>query len=138
MKKNDDSLYWQNIQLYSFGILFNAVKLCIDDYNLEYRQGIWFYKLFEDYNLPTYLVVANLAFTGLLVSWIMKFADSIVKVYSTSMAMLVTMIASIWLFSLQPTLQLLLGIFCASSSLQLYYMKPSDLGASAPPKASPP
>lgn len=28
----------------------------------------------------TYLVVANLGLTGLLVSWIMKFADSIMKV----------------------------------------------------------
>jgi hypothetical protein len=85
------------------------------------------------------------------------------------MAMLVTMILSVWLFDLQPTvqvrnrvsttvlndtlqgsmlaflvvwrgrleltdrmfvwdaLQLVLGICCASSSLQLYYMKPTDL-----------
>jgi UDP-sugar transporter A1/2/3 len=47
----------------------------------------------------------NLAFTGLLVSWIMKFADTIVKVYSTSMAMLVTMLISAWLFNVQPNLQ---------------------------------
>ena len=40
----------------------------------------------------TWAVVCNLAFTGLLVSWIMKYADTIVKVYSTSMAMLVTMV----------------------------------------------
>ena len=27
MKRNDDSLHWQNIQLYTFGILFNGLGL---------------------------------------------------------------------------------------------------------------
>ena len=36
------------------------------------------------YSLVTWLVVANLGFTGLLVSWVMKFADSIMKVGSHS------------------------------------------------------
>lgn len=35
----------------------------------------------------------------------MKFADSIVKVYATSLAMLLTTLASIAFFSLTPTLQ---------------------------------
>ena len=30
--------------------------------------------------MVTLLVVANMAFSGLLVSWVMKFADSIMKV----------------------------------------------------------
>jgi hypothetical protein len=57
------------------------------------------------YSPVVWCVVMNLAFTGLLVSWIMKFADTIVKVYSTSMAMLVTMLISAWLFNVQPNLQ---------------------------------
>ena len=36
----------------------------------------------------------------------MKYADSIVKVYSTSMAMLVTMVVSIFLFGISPNMQL--------------------------------
>jgi UDP-sugar transporter A1/2/3 len=79
------------------------------------------------YTLVVWCVAGNLAFTGLLVSWIMKFADTIVKVYSTSMAMLVTMLISAWLFDLQPSLQLLLGILTATASLNLYYMNPLDL-----------
>ena len=57
----------------------------------------------------------------------MKFADSIVKVYATSLAMFLTMMVSLWLFDFQLTLQLLLGILSASSSLQLYYMRPQDM-----------
>lgn len=82
----------------------------------------------------TWLVVANLAGTGLLVSWVMKYADSIVKVYATSMAMLVTMVLSIYLFNLVATLQLFLGILGASISLILYYMRPEDLSVAEGPE----
>ena len=83
----------------------------------------------------------------------MKFADTIVKVYATSSAMLLTMLISVcpklsntetlnqfvsflahkplltaniyWLFGLEPKLQLFVGIIVAAISLQLYFM-PSD------------
>ena len=83
--------------------------------------------MFHGYNKWTYLVVCTLSSSGLLVSWIMKYADSIVKVYATSMAMLVTMVVSILLFGQNPTLQLLLGILTATASLQMYYMGHDDL-----------
>jgi len=127
MKQNDDSLYWQNVQLYSFGVLFNAIALTVDDINHNFANGFWPHYMFHGYTWIVWCVVINLAFTGLLVSWIMKFADTIVKVYSTSMAMLVTMLISAWLFGMQPNLQLLLGILTASASLNLYYMNPLDL-----------
>jgi UDP-sugar transporter A1/2/3 len=127
MKQNDDCLYWQNVQLYSFGVLFNAVALTLDDVNNSFSNGFWPQTMFNGYTAIVWCVVFNLAFTGLLVSWIMKFADTIVNVYSTSMAMLVTMLISAWLFNMQPNLQLLLGIVTASASLNLYYMNPRDL-----------
>lgn len=46
-------------------------------------QGIWLGNLLKGYNPVTFMVVANLAFSGLLVSWVMKFADSIMKVSSS-------------------------------------------------------
>mmetsp|Transcript_52444 Transcript_52444/g.166801 ORF Transcript_52444/g.166801 Transcript_52444/m.166801 type:complete len:327 (+) Transcript_52444:194-1174(+) len=106
MKRNDDSLYWQNMQLYGFGVLFNALRLTFDDINNGFNKGAWPFTMFDGYDAITVLVVCNLAFTGLLVSWVMKYADSIVKVYSTSMAMLVTMVVSIFLFGISPNMQL--------------------------------
>lgn len=38
------------------------------------------------------------------------------------MAMLLTMIMSVWLFAFTPTLQLLLGVVVASVSIALYYL----------------
>ncbi|KAA8516144.1 hypothetical protein F0562_019323 [Nyssa sinensis] len=108
MKKNNDSLYWQNVQLYTFGAIFNMARLLLDDFRGGFEKGPWWQRLFNGYSITTWLVVFNLGSTGLLVSWLMKYADNIVKVYSTSMAMLLTMVISAFLFNFRPTLQLFL------------------------------
>ncbi|KAJ6799470.1 CMP-sialic acid transporter 1 [Iris pallida] len=109
MKKNSDSLYWQNVQLYLFGAIFNMARLLWDDFRVGFDRGPWWQRLFNGYTITTWLVVLNLGSTGLLVSWLMKYADNIVKVYSTSMAMLLTMILSVYLFTFKPTVQLFFG-----------------------------
>ncbi|KAH7441380.1 hypothetical protein KP509_03G035500 [Ceratopteris richardii] len=118
MKKTNESLYWQNAQLYLFGVLFNFLRLVLEGG----WQKVW--GLFNGYDVMTWLVVLNLGCTGLLVSWIMKYADNIVKVYATSMAMLLTMILSIFLFNFRPSLQLFLGIIICTMSLQMYFTPP--------------
>ncbi|KAI5647159.1 hypothetical protein M9H77_33164 [Catharanthus roseus] len=127
MKKNNDSLYWQNVQLYTFGAIFNLGRIVFDDFRSGFEKGPWWQRLFNGYTITTWLVVLNLGSTGLLVSWLMKFADNIVKVYSTSMAMLLTMILSIYLFNFKPTLQLFLGIIICMMSLHMYFAPPTML-----------
>lgn len=58
------------------------------------------------------------------------------QVYATSMAMLVTMAASVALFGLEPSLQLALGIATAIISLMLYYLPASALVTSEAPGAA--
>ncbi|KAM7472274.1 hypothetical protein LguiA_010457 [Lonicera macranthoides] len=127
MKKNNDSLYWQNVQLYTFGSIFNMARLLVDDFRGEFERGPWWQRLFYGYSITTWLVVLNLGSTGLLVSWLMKYADNIVKVYSTSMAMLLTMVLSVFLFNFKPTVQLFLGIIICMMSLHMYFAPPNVL-----------
>ncbi|XP_039144145.1 CMP-sialic acid transporter 1 [Dioscorea cayenensis subsp. rotundata] len=127
MKKNNDSLYWQNVQLYTFGAIFNMLRLLWDDFRIGFDKGPWWQRLFNGYTLTTWLVVLNLGSSGLLVSWLMKYADNIIKVYATSMAMLLTMIISIYLFSFQPTIQLFLGITICMMSVHMYFAPPQML-----------
>ncbi|PAN23929.1 hypothetical protein PAHAL_4G134200 [Panicum hallii] len=122
MKKNNDSLYWQNVQLYTFGVIFNMGWLIYGDFKAGFELGPWWQRLFNGYSVTTWMVVFNLGSTGLLVSWLMKYSDNIVKVYSTSMAMLLTMVLSIYLFSVKATIQLFLGIIICIISLQMYFM----------------
>ncbi|GFY92335.1 nucleotide-sugar transporter family protein [Actinidia rufa] len=121
MKKNNDSLYWQNLQLYMFGAIFNMARLVLDDFRGRFEKGPWWHRIFNGYSITTFMVVLNLGSTGLLVSWLMKYADNIVKVYSTSMAMLLTMVLSIFFFNFRPTLQLFLGIIVCMMSLHMYF-----------------
>ncbi|XP_074317567.1 CMP-sialic acid transporter 1-like isoform X2 [Silene latifolia] len=127
MKKNNDSLYWQNVQLYTFGTLFNMARLIVDDFRSGFQKGAWWQRLFDGYSLTTWLVVLNLGSSGLLVSWLMKYADNIVKVYSTSMAMLLTMVLSVYLFNFKPTLQLFLGIIICMMSVHMYFSPSNSL-----------
>lgn len=127
MKKNNDSLYWQNVQLYTFGAIFNMARLIVDDFRSGFEKGPWWGRLFDGYSISTWMVVLNLGSSGLLVSWLMKYADNIVKVYSTSMAMLLTMILSVYMFNFKPTLQLFLGIIICMMSVHMYFAPPSML-----------
>ncbi|XP_021757613.1 CMP-sialic acid transporter 1-like isoform X1 [Chenopodium quinoa] len=127
MKKNNDNLYWQNVQFYTFGTIFNLARLVLDDFTSGFEKGPWWQRLFDGYSMATWLVVLNLGSSGLLVSWIMKYADNIVKVYATSMAMLLTMLLSVYLFEFKPTLQLFLGIIICMMSLHMYFAPPNVL-----------
>ncbi|KAJ7952110.1 putative Cmp-sialic acid transporter [Quillaja saponaria] len=127
MKKNNDSFYWQNVQLYTFGAIFNMGRLILDDFRIGFEKGPWWQRLFNGYNTTTWMVVLNLGSTGLLVSWLMKYADNIVKVYSTSMAMLLTTVLSVYLFTFKPSLQLFLGIIICMMSLHMYFAPPNML-----------
>ncbi|CAN0925915.1 CMP-sialic acid transporter 1 [Linum grandiflorum] len=113
--------------LFRFGVIFNMAKLIVDDFQSGFEKGPWWQRLFNGYSITTWLVVLNLGSTGLLVSWLMKYADNIVKVYSTSMAMLLTMVLSVFLFSFKPTLQLFLGIVICMMSLHMYFAPPNKL-----------
>ncbi|KAE8721481.1 CMP-sialic acid transporter 1 [Hibiscus syriacus] len=81
MKKNNDSLYWHNVQLYTFGAIFNMARLVFDDFRDEFERGPWWQRLFTGYSFTTWMVVLNLGSCGLLISWIMKYADNIVKLF---------------------------------------------------------
>eukprot|EP00959_Pyramimonas_sp_CCMP1952_P094729 1981603-Pyramimonas_sp.AAC.1 len=71
MKGNDDSIHWQNAQLYGFGVLFNLIRLTIDDAAYNWNNGFWLITLLHGYSPATWLVICNLAFSGLLVSFVM-------------------------------------------------------------------
>ena len=128
LKKNDDNLYWQNVQLYGFGMLFNAARLTYDDMQANFAHGSWLTNCLNGYSLVTFLIVINFSFSGLFISWLQKFADTIVKVYATSSAMLLTALLSVWFFDLAPTLQLFLGMIIACISLNLYFLPADPVG----------
>lgn len=109
-----DSLQLQNVHMYFFGILFNAFSLFIMD-------GVNVTSIFDGFDSITWLVVFNYSFSGLVSSWVMRFADNMVKIYAVSTSMALTTLVSIVLFDYEPTLQILFGIVSITISILMYF-----------------
>merc|ERR1711920_766043 len=117
-----DSIHWQNIQLYAWGILFNIVGMLVNNSSAVVERGF-----FDGYNMWACTVVINNALNGLAISAILKYADNIARVYAHASAMLVTMVISIFLFGQSPTPQLLIAIGVVSASAVQYNLKPEHI-----------
>uniref|UniRef100_A0A7N0UXX8 CMP-sialic acid transporter 4 n=1 Tax=Kalanchoe fedtschenkoi TaxID=63787 RepID=A0A7N0UXX8_KALFE len=105
----------QNFWLYVFGMIFNAVAIVIQDFDAVVNKGF-----FHGYSFITVLMIVNHALSGIAVSMVMKYADNIVKVYSTSVAMLLTAIVSMFLFGFHLSLAFFLGSTVVSVSVYLH------------------
>ncbi|KAL2464490.1 CMP-sialic acid transporter 4 [Forsythia ovata] len=94
----------KNFWLYVFGMAFNAMAILVQDFDAVMNKGF-----FHGYSLITVLMILNHALSGIAVSMVMKYADNIVKVYSTSVAMLLTAVLSVFLFGFHLSLAFFLG-----------------------------
>eukprot|EP00193_Tetraselmis_chui_P008587 CAMPEP_0177755804 /NCGR_PEP_ID=MMETSP0491_2-20121128/2766_1 /TAXON_ID=63592 /ORGANISM="Tetraselmis chuii, Strain PLY429" /LENGTH=338 /DNA_ID=CAMNT_0019271335 /DNA_START=122 /DNA_END=1138 /DNA_ORIENTATION=+ len=115
-KRPQRSIHVQNLYLYSFGILFNVIAIFTYDHEAVFANGF-----FAGYDWITFIMILNHALSGLAVSMVMKFANNIVKVYATSVAMLMTTLVSIPLFGFQLTLPFVLGTSVVCVAVFLHY-----------------
>lgn len=98
------------------GIVFNVFAIFLYDSDAVLSQGF-----FHGYTPVVGVMILNHALSGIAVSMVMKFADNIVKVYSTSVAMILTTLVSIPLFGFQLTLPFVLGTSVVSVAVYLHY-----------------
>lgn len=114
-KRPQRNINVQNFYLYVFGMIFNAVAIVIQDFDEVANKGF-----FHGYSFITVLMIVNHALSGIAVSMVMKYADNIVKVYSTSVAMCLTAIISVFLFGFHLSLAFFLGTIVVSVSVYLH------------------
>ncbi|KAK3194171.1 hypothetical protein Dsin_025481 [Dipteronia sinensis] len=114
-KRPSRNINVQNFWLYVFGMAFNAVAIVIQDFDAVMNKGF-----FHGYSFITVLMILNHALSGIAVSMVMKYADNIVKVYSTSVAMLLTAVVSVFLFGFHLSLAFFLGSTVVSVSVYLH------------------
>ncbi|CAK9315411.1 unnamed protein product [Citrullus colocynthis] len=105
----------QNFWLYVFGMAFNAIAMMIQDFDAIANKGF-----FHGYSFITVLMILNHALSGIAVSMVLKYADNIVKVYSTSVAMLLTAVVSVFLFGFHLSLAFFLGSTVVSVAVYLH------------------
>ncbi|KAH6822860.1 hypothetical protein C2S53_017259 [Perilla frutescens var. hirtella] len=114
-KRPSRNINVQNFWLYVFGMIFNAIAIVVQDFDAVMNKGF-----FHGYSFITVLMILNHALSGIAVSMVMKYADNIVKVYSTSVAMLLTAVVSVFLFGFHLSLAFFLGSTVVSVSVYLH------------------
>ncbi|KAG1712279.1 hypothetical protein DVH05_000029 [Phytophthora capsici] len=112
-KQSDCPFLWQSVQMYTFGVLFNAFGLFMDG-NLVV-EGV-----FHDYSGWTVAILVVNSMGGIFMACILKYLDNIACVYSHSMAMMFTTLLSMIFFAFSPSLEFACGLGVLVISIYLY------------------
>lgn len=99
LKGSKASLFLRNIQLSLFGILFG------------FGFGLYDSDAFNiaNYDMWAWITILNQAFAGLIVAMVVKYADNILKGFATSISIIISSVASIFIFDFQITHMFLIG-----------------------------
>lgn len=113
----DTSIYLQNLFLYGYGAIFNflgivGMALVKGPDNVDILQGL---------SKATILLICNNAAQGILSSFFFKYADTILKKYSSTVATIFTGIASAALFGHSLTINFMLGISIVFISMHQFF-----------------
>jgi solute carrier family 35 (UDP-sugar transporter), member A1/2/3 len=118
LKNGQSSSIWiRNIQL-SVGCLGIAlVGAFVWD-----GQAIREHGFFQGYNPIVFATVCTQAAGGLIVAVVIKYADNILKGFATSLSIILSTVASIFIFDFVPTIYFLFGSILVFAATYLYSM----------------
>jgi len=129
LKGSDVSVWMRNVQLSLLSIPLGLVTALVKDGSAISDGGFLF-----GYDSFVWFTVAQNALGGLLVAVVVKYADNILKGFACSLAIIITCIASIFLFDFSVSLQFALGGLCVISSIFLYGWQPQSKAGTLPQK----
>ncbi|KAL0358464.1 UNVERIFIED_CONTAM: CMP-sialic acid transporter 4 [Sesamum angustifolium] len=113
----DTSIYLQNLFLYGYGALFNFLGII----GSAIFKGPSSFNILEGHSKATMLLICNNAAQGILSSFFFKYADTILKKYSSTVATIFTGIASAVLFGHTLTINFMLGISVVFISMHQFF-----------------
>ncbi|GBF93921.1 CMP-sialic acid transporter-like [Raphidocelis subcapitata] len=132
-KHMETSVHLQNFFLYFYGVLFNLAGVLITGL---FEGGRGFEGLFEGLGPVTTLIIVNNAAQGILSSFFYKFADTILKKYSSTLATIFTALMSWGMFGHALTANFALGVSIVFVSMHQFFTFGEKKGP--PPPTSPP
>ncbi|KAH8955594.1 hypothetical protein BDL97_08G147600 [Sphagnum fallax] len=117
----DTSVHLQNLFLYGYGALFNFLAiLCTAIYQGAGAGGNGF-NILEGHSKATMCLIFNNAAQGILSSFFFKYADTILKKYSSTVATIFTGLASAALFGHTLTINFVLGVTIVFISMHQFF-----------------
>ncbi|XP_031091613.1 CMP-sialic acid transporter 2-like isoform X2 [Ipomoea triloba] len=113
----DTSIYLQNLFLYGYGAFFNFLGIL----GTALFKGPDSLDILQGHSRATMLLICNNAAQGILSSFFFKYADTILKKYSSTVATIFTGIASALLFGHTLTMNFILGISIVFISMHQFF-----------------
>jgi len=104
-------------------------------------QAIGEHGFFQGYNAVVFATVCVQAAGGLIVAMVIKYADNILKGFATSLSIILSTVASIFIFNFVPTIYFLFGSILVFLATYLYSMpdapKAVEITAAEPSEKNP-
>jgi len=110
----------QNFYLYIFGIISNSVTVLATS-----REQVMDGGFFKGYSKWTFLLVLVYSVYGLALSLLMKYGDSMLRVFAKVIALAGVALVSRFLFKFEPTFLLLTSAVLITISTLMYYYEPT-------------
>lgn len=119
LKTTDVSVWLRNVQLSLLSIPFGLGTCILSDWSQLTTKG-WFY----GYDAFIIYLVLLQAGGGMIVALVVKYADNILKGFATSLAIVFSCLASIYLFDFKVTMTFSIGALLVIFSIFLYSQPP--------------
>lgn len=121
LKGAEISVWMRNVQMSLLSLPMATVTCFITEYSTISTKGF-----FHGYDaFVIYTIVLN-AGGGLIVAMVVKYADNILKGFATSLAIIISCVASIYLFGFQLSVQFALGTALVIGSIFAYGYQPKS------------
>ncbi|TYI46599.1 hypothetical protein E1A91_D13G117500v1 [Gossypium mustelinum] len=119
----ETSIYHQNLFLYGYGAIFNFLAIL----GTAIFKGPNSLDILQGHSKATVLLICNNAAQGILSSFFFKYADTILKKYSSTIATIFTGIASAVLFGHTLTINFVLGLSVVIISMHQFFSALSEV-----------
>ena len=126
LKGSNVSVWVRNVQLGLFGTLTAIIGMVMKDCNNIAEKGF-----FVGYSPLVWIVISQQAVGGLIVAMVVRYADNILKGFATSLSIILSCIASVFLFDYTITSYFIFGAALVIAAIFLY-------GRPQSPSSSPP
>lgn len=119
LKGAEISVWMRNVQLSLLSIPFGTITCFVSDASKIFEHGFFF-----GYDVFIWYLVVLQAGGGLIVAVVVKYADNILKGFATSLAIIISCVASIYIFNFNLTLTFSMGAALVIASIFLYGYDP--------------
>jgi len=131
-QRPEDSLHLQNLQLYFFGVVLNAMtlfyKVVAEPSSPIHGPG----GFLAGYTFYVWLIVFLGSISGIAISATLKFADNIVLIFAHALSVLIVAVVSSWAFGITLSPPFVMGGFLVLSALVVFHCGESSDAGSAP------